>query len=186
MHLRLEHWTSPLSPLLLVTDDHGLLRALEFADLEPRMYRLLREHYGTYELKQAAAPTSLIRSLESYFNGEMEALEDIQTATGGTSFQRDVWKALRAIPAGTTTSYGQLATNLGRTGSARAVGAANGANPIPIVVPCHRVIGANGTLTGFASGLPRKRWLLDHESQFARGQLFKEMVDVPEAAHAIK
>jgi methylated-DNA-[protein]-cysteine S-methyltransferase len=168
MHLRLERWTSPLSPLLIVTDDDGLLRALEFEDLESRMSRLLREHYGTYTLADGAAPASLTRTLDAYFKGEMDALDEIQTATGGTPFQRDVWKALRQIPAGTTISYGQLATNLGRAGSARAVGAANGANPIPIVVPCHRVIGANGALTGFASGLPRKRWLLDHESRFAQ------------------
>ncbi len=174
MHLRLEHWNSPLAPLLLVTDDDGLLRALEFADLESRMSRLLREHYGTYSLKDGAAPASLTQALDAYFNGDMDTIDEVQTATGGTSFQREVWKALRAIPAGTTMSYGQLAANLGRAGSARAVGAANGANPIPIVVPCHRVIGANGTLTGFASGLPRKRWLLDHESRYAQTALLAE------------
>ncbi len=172
MNLRLEHWTSPLAPLLIVTDNDGLLRALEFADLESRMTRLLREHYGAFTLQKGAAPASITQALEAYFKGEVEAVDEIQTATGGTTFQREVWKALRAIPAGVTTSYGQLATTLGRTGSARAVGAANGANPIPIVVPCHRVIGANGTLTGFASGLPRKRWLLDHETRYAKNTLF--------------
>jgi O-6-methylguanine DNA methyltransferase len=174
MHLRLERWTSPLAPLLLITDDDGLLRALEFADLESRMSRLLREHYGTYTLQDGAAPASLTRALEAYFNGELDALDEVETATGGTAFQREVWRALRRIPAGTTTSYGQLAARLGRAGSARAVGAANGANPIPIIVPCHRVIGANGTLTGFASGLPRKRWLLEHEARFARSALFAQ------------
>jgi O-6-methylguanine DNA methyltransferase len=174
MRLRLEHFASPLSPLLIVTDDDGLLRALEFTDLEARMSRLLRGHYGTYSLQNGAAPESLTRALDAYFNGEVDAIEEIQTATGGTTFQRDVWKALREIPAGTTISYGQLAASLGRAGSARAIGAANGANPIPIVVPCHRVIGANGTLTGFASGLPRKRWLLDHESRSLQTELFAE------------
>ncbi len=172
MYLRLEHWTSPLSPLLIVTDDDGLLRALEFADLESRMSRLLREHYGDYALRDGAAPASLTRALRNYFTGDMDAIQEIQTATGGTPFQRDVWKALRTIPAGAPIGYGQLAVKIGRAGSARAVGAANGSNPIPIVVPCHRVIGANGTLTGFASGLPRKRWLLDHESRHARTTLF--------------
>jgi methylated-DNA-[protein]-cysteine S-methyltransferase len=172
MRLRLERIASPLSPLLLVTDDEGLLRALEFADLESRMFRLLREHYGTYTLRDGAAPSSVTQALDAYFNGAVDAIDQIQTATGGTLFQREVWKALREVPTGTTTSYGRLATRLGRTGSARAVGAANAANPIPIVVPCHRIIGANGTLTGFASGLPRKRWLLDHESRFARAELF--------------
>ncbi|HWE97222.1 MAG TPA: methylated-DNA--[protein]-cysteine S-methyltransferase [Tepidisphaeraceae bacterium] len=171
MRLRFERWDSLLSPLLIVTDEDGTLRALEFADLESRMSRLLSEHYGTYTLQDGAAPASITRALEAYFNGEMEAVDAIETATGGTPFQREVWKALRTIPAGTTTSYGQLAAKLGRAGSARAVGAANGANPIPIIVPCHRVIGANGTLTGFASGLPRKRWLLDHESRYAGNSL---------------
>lgn len=172
MHLRLERLNTPLAPLLLVTDDDGVVRALEFADLESRMSRLLREHYGTYSLRDGGAPASLTRALDAYFNGELDAIDEVPTATGGTAFQREVWKALRAIPAGSTISYGQLAANLGRAGSARAVGAANGANPIPIIVPCHRVIGANGTLTGFASGLPRKRWLLDHESRFANTALF--------------
>jgi methylated-DNA-[protein]-cysteine S-methyltransferase len=138
------------------------------------MHRLLREHYGSFTLQEGAAPTSLTRALDAYFNGELEAADEIQTATNGSPFQREVWRALRKIPAGTTTTYGQLAAKLNRPGHARAVGAANGSNPIPIVVPCHRVIGANGSLTGFASGLPRKRWLLDHESRFARNSLFAE------------
>lgn len=172
MQLRLERITSPLSELLIVTDEEGTLRALEFANLESRLSRLLREHYREYTLKESTVPASIKRSIQSYFDGDVRAVDDIPTATGGTSFQKQVWKGLRAIPAGTTTTYGQLATTLGRSGSARAVGAANGSNPIPIVVPCHRVIGANGTLTGFASGLPRKRWLLDHESRFAKTSLF--------------
>jgi methylated-DNA-[protein]-cysteine S-methyltransferase len=172
MRLQLDHWNSPLSPLLIVTDDDGVLRALEFADLEPRMMRLLGEHYGTHSLHNGTAPAPLTRALTAYFSGELAAVDDIQTGTAGTPFQREVWSALRKIPAGTTTTYGQLASAIGRTGSARAVGAANGSNPIPIVVPCHRVVGANGTLTGFAGGLPRKRWLLDHESRFAQTSLF--------------
>ena len=168
MRLRLERWASPLSILLLVTDDDGALRGLEFADHEARMHRLLRLHYGDYKLQEGAAPGSITRALEAYFDGNIDALADIRVATGGTPFQREVWKGLRAIPAGVTRSYGQLAASLGRAGASRAVGAANGANPIAIVVPCHRVIGANGTLTGFASGLPRKRWLLDHERRFSR------------------
>jgi methylated-DNA-[protein]-cysteine S-methyltransferase len=167
MRLRLERWTSPISSLLLVTDNDGFLRSLEFAENETRMLRLLRGHYGDYTLEDGAAPASLTRALDAYFDGNIDALADVQTATAGTPFQREVWKALRAIPAGTTISYGQLAINLGRKGASRAVGAANGANPIPIVVPCHRVIGADGSLTGFGSGLPRKRWLLDHERRFA-------------------
>jgi len=167
MNLLLERWESPMATLLLVTDEDCVLRALEFAENESRMRRLLDRYYGDYSLKERAAPTSLKRALKDYFAGDIDALADVTTATAGTPFQREVWKALRAIPAGTTLSYGQLAAKLGRKGSSRAVGAANGANPIPIVVPCHRVIGADGSLTGFGSGLPRKRWLLDHEAKFA-------------------
>jgi methylated-DNA-[protein]-cysteine S-methyltransferase len=166
MHLRLEKWASPMSSLLLVTDDNGALRALEFADCEARLHRLLGEHYDCYTLHEGAVPDSLIRILTNYFDGDLEVLTEVQIATGGSPFQREVWQALRAIPPGTTTSYGQLATKLGRSGASRAVGHANGANPIPIVVPCHRVIGADGTLTGYGGGLPRKRWLLDHEARF--------------------
>jgi len=166
MHLQLERWASPIAPLLIVTDDEGHLRALEFADYETRLHRLLRAHYGDYTLTEGAAPASLKRALKAYFKGDLEAVNAVPTATGGTPFQREVWQALRAIPAGTTLSYGQLAARLGRPKASRAVGAANGSNPIPIVVPCHRVIGANGTLTGFGGGLPRKRWLLDHEARF--------------------
>ena len=168
MRLRLERRASPVSPLLLVTDDAGALRALEFADHEARMHRLLRLHYRDYMLRDgAAAPASITGALDAYFAGEIDDLADVPTATAGTPFQRAVWNALRAIPAGTTISYGQLAANVGRPGASRAVGAANGANPIAIVVPCHRVIGADGTLTGYASGVAHKQWLLDHERRFA-------------------
>jgi methylated-DNA-[protein]-cysteine S-methyltransferase len=165
MLLRLERYTSPLSPLLLVTDEAGALRALEFADKEPRMHRLLREHYGEYELEKGAPPASIIRSLDAYFDGDLGALESVRIATGGTPFQRAVWRALRTIKAGTTKSYGQIAASIGRPSASRAVGAANGSNPIAIVVPCHRVIGAKGALTGYGGGLSRKRWLLDHERE---------------------
>jgi methylated-DNA-[protein]-cysteine S-methyltransferase len=164
MRLRLDRWTSPIATLLLVTDESGTLRGLEFAENEARLLRLMRVHYGDYALEEGAAPSSLTRALNAYFAGDIEALADVPTTTNGTPFQREVWKGLRAIPAGTTVSYGQLAQSIGRKGASRAVGAANGANPIPIVVPCHRVIGADGSLTGFASGLARKRWLLDHEA----------------------
>jgi methylated-DNA-[protein]-cysteine S-methyltransferase len=163
MRLLLERWASPISTLLLVTDEEGNLRALDFVGHEDRMHRLLRNHYHDYTLTEGRTPTSITRALRDYFDGNTDALKQIKTATGGTPFQREVWKALRAIPAGKPTSYGQLAAKIGRPTASRAVGAANGQNPIAIVVPCHRVIGANGSLTGFASGLPRKQWLLDHE-----------------------
>jgi O-6-methylguanine DNA methyltransferase len=131
------------------------------------MDRLLRDHYGSYTLEEAAAPLALTQALQAYFDGNIGALAEVRIATGGTPFQREVWNALRSIPAGTTISYGLLAASLGRAGASRAVGAANGANPIPIVVPCHRVIGANGTLTGYGGGLAHKKWLLEHEARYA-------------------
>jgi methylated-DNA-[protein]-cysteine S-methyltransferase len=163
MRLSLKKHASPVSPLLVVTDDDGALRALEFLDKEHRMHRFLKIHYGTYELKSGSPPATILRALDDYFDGNYAALDRIKVATGGTPFQRDVWRALRTIRPGSTMTYGELAVRIGHRGASRAVGAANGSNPIAIVVPCHRVIGADGSLTGFGGGLPRKQWLLDHE-----------------------
>ena len=168
MQLRLERRASPVGPLLIVTDEAGTLRALDFADYEERMHKLLGRHYGAYELVEGAAPASVAEALDAYFAGDVTAIEKLPTATGGTEFQRAVWKALREIPAGTTQSYGALAARLGKPGASRAVGLANGSNPVGIVVPCHRVIGANGTLTGYAGGMKTKAWLLEHERRHAQ------------------
>lgn len=163
MRLLLEKRPSPLGPLLIVSDENAALRALDFADYEPRMHKLLRTHYQTYELTPAATPAAITQALDAYFDGDFKALSGIRVATGGTDFQREVWQVLRNIPAGETRSYGQLAMQINRANASRAVGLANGSNPIAIVVPCHRVIGASGKLTGYAGGLARKRWLIDHE-----------------------
>jgi len=156
---------TPIGPMLVVTDERGQLRALEWADHEARMHRLLRLHYGAQgvTLTDGEAPPSVRRPLEAYFEGELLAIEPLAVETGGTEFQRSVWSALRAIPAGETLSYGALATKIARPTAVRAVGLANGANPVGVVVPCHRVIGANASLTGYAGGIERKRWLLAHE-----------------------
>jgi O-6-methylguanine DNA methyltransferase len=166
MRLRLERASSPLGTMLLVTDDDDALRALDFADCESRMHRLLRLHYGTYALGAGPRSSALMWALTLYFNGELDALEMVRVATGGTPFQREVWSALRQIAPGATVSYGSLALQLGRRSASRAVGLANGSNPIAIIVPCHRVIGTNGALIGYAGGLVRKRWLLDHERRY--------------------
>jgi O-6-methylguanine DNA methyltransferase len=168
MHLRLERRGSPLGEMIVVTDADGALRSLDFSDYEARLRTLLRLHYGEYELEEAAAPASVARTLDAYFDGEFDGLDDVPVATGGTAVQREVWAALRDIPAGTTTSYGALAARLGRPKASRAVGLANGANPVAIVVPCHRVIGSNGALTGYGGGLPRKQWLIEHEKRSGR------------------
>jgi len=164
---------SPLGGMLLAWDECQQLRALDFHDCEARLNRLLRRQYGSYELCSAAPPIAVTDRLDAYFAGTIDRLGEIRVATGGTDFQRQLWAALRTIGPGATTSYGQLAKRLGRPGASRAVGLANGANPVAIVVPCHRVIGANGALIGYGGGLGRKQWLLDHErthaSQLAGG-----------------
>ena len=172
MQLSIDAIASPIGRLSLACDYEGNLRALDFEGYDERKRRLLRLHYGTVALVEGRAPASIIEALGAYFDGRLGALDAIAVATGGTPFQREVWRALRTIPAGQTSSYGALAVGLGRRGASRAVGLANGSNPVAIVVPCHRVVGANGTLTGFGGGLPRKRWLLDHEAHFSRVDLF--------------
>jgi methylated-DNA-[protein]-cysteine S-methyltransferase len=165
IRLRLERCTSPIGEMLIVTDDEGLLRALDFADCEARMHRFLRLHYHGYAIDERLTPCSVAAMLAAYFDGDLSSIGDIQVRTGGTAFQRTIWAALRSIPAGTTISYGALAQKLARPQASRAVGLANGANPVAIVVPCHRVIGADGSLVGYGGGLVRKRWLLQHESR---------------------
>ncbi|MGQ4878690.1 methylated-DNA--[protein]-cysteine S-methyltransferase [Billgrantia sp. LNSP4103-1] len=172
MRLWLERLPSPVGELRLVGDDQGALRALEFEGHDERLHRLLARHYRHYALIEGVAPASIRQALEAYFAGDPSYLGDVPVATGGSEFQRRVWQALRQIPAGTTISYGELAAKIGRPGASRAVGLANGANPVAIVVPCHRVIGANGTLTGYGGGLPRKRWLVEHERRQRQGDLF--------------
>jgi methylated-DNA-[protein]-cysteine S-methyltransferase len=166
-NLFIDQLESPLGTMLVVHDAARCLRVLDFQDYEARMHRLLRLHYGQvdvdFELEAGSAPQSTRSALQRYFRGDLAAIEDIPTATGGTRFQRNVWAALCRIPVGTTVSYGALARQLGCPKAVRAVGLANGANPIGIVVPCHRVIGADASLTGYGGGIERKRWLLSHE-----------------------
>ena len=156
---------STIGTLLLIHDREGHVRALDFH--ESRMRRLLRLHYGAegkdFAIEDRAAPAPIRRAISDYFLGDLCAINSIPVTTGGTSFQREVWAALRTIQAGTTLSYGALARQLGRPESVRAVGLANAANPVAIVVPCHRVIGTDGSLTGYGGGISRQRWLLVHE-----------------------
>ncbi|MDO9587183.1 MAG: methylated-DNA--[protein]-cysteine S-methyltransferase [Brevundimonas sp.] len=161
--LTLDRVASPLGEVLLVTDGEGAVRALDFADYEARMTRLLARHAPGAVVVEGRAPETVRRAVEAWFGGDLSALDGLTVRTGGTDFQRAVWAALRAIPAGETRSYGQLAAAIGSPRAVRAAGLANGQNPVAVIVPCHRVIGANGALTGYAGGLARKRWLLDHE-----------------------
>lgn len=143
---------SPIGPLLLTCSDAGLTSLQMGARAE-------REQ--DHPLLQRAR-----LQLEEFFAGERREF-DLPLEPQGTEFQRAVWEQLRAIPFAETASYGQVAARVGRPKASRAVGAANGANPIAIIVPCHRVIGADGSLTGFGGGLQRKQWLLQHERDFA-------------------
>lgn len=161
--LTLDRIATPVGEVLLVTDGEGAVRALDFADYEDRMSRLLARHAPGAVVVEGRAPDRVRRAVEAWFGGDLTALDGLTVKTGGTAFQRTVWAALRDIPAGETRSYGQLAAAIGSPKAVRAAGLANGQNPIAVIVPCHRVIGANGTLTGYAGGLERKRWLLDHE-----------------------
>jgi methylated-DNA-[protein]-cysteine S-methyltransferase len=160
MHDRL---TTPIGTMLLVTDDDGVLRALDFEDYEARMKELLRLHYGAVTLKSGRAPSAMRAALKNYFDGDFASLQTIQWRVAGTPFQRKVWTALPKIPAGKTMSYGALALRLGSPNAMRAVGHANGSNPISVVIPCHRLIGADGSLVKYGGGLHRKQWLLRHE-----------------------
>jgi methylated-DNA-[protein]-cysteine S-methyltransferase len=157
-----DEFASPIGRILFATNAHGIC-ALDFAGYETRMNTLLTRRFGSYSFNRKADPLNLKSRLQRYFDGDLAAFDGEAVNTNGTAFQEQVWTALRAIPAGTTWSYGQLAAHLGQSRAARAVGHANSLNPVGIIVPCHRVIGASAALTGYAGGLERKRWLLRHE-----------------------
>jgi methylated-DNA-[protein]-cysteine S-methyltransferase len=161
--LVLDHFDTPIGVAILATDEAGFLRALDWSDFESRQRRLMARYNGAVTVETGAAPPPVRAALTAYFDGDLAALARIPWRAGGTAFQLSCWRALCEIPAGTTSSYGQQAARIGKPKAVRAVGLANGANPIGLVVPCHRVIGANGTLTGYGGGLWRKRWLLRHE-----------------------
>lgn len=158
---------TPLGSFLLLSDDAGVLHGADFADCEPRLLRLLglRTRGAAPPVTRGTVPPALKRRITAYFAGDIRAIDGITAALSGTDFQNSVWSALRALPPGAPSTYGRLAQALGRPTAVRAVGHANGANPFCIVVPCHRLIGADGRLVGYSGGLARKRWLLDHERQ---------------------
>jgi methylated-DNA-[protein]-cysteine S-methyltransferase len=159
----LDRLQTPIGTALLVTDAGGVLRALDWEEYEPRMKGLLRLQYGAVVLEEARSPSDLRSALVAYFKGDLDRLTTIKWRVAGTPFQQKVWMALPKIPAGTTMSYGALAAKLNAPNAMRAVGHAKGSNPISVVVPCHRLIGANGALLKYGGGLERKRWLLAHE-----------------------
>jgi methylated-DNA-[protein]-cysteine S-methyltransferase len=164
--LLLDHVETPIGRLAIVADDEGRLRAAGWTDGHSRMERLLRAHATamSVSLVPAANPGGVSAAMTAYFAGELAALDALPVAfAGGSRFQFAVWHALRRIPCGKTVSYGELARLVGSPSAARAVGLAAGANPIAVVLPCHRVIGSDGSMTGYGGGIDRKRWLLAHE-----------------------
>ena len=168
LRLLTETLATPIGELIVICDEQGRLRATDWTNYDARLHHLLARHYGEDHFTLTPAPNAsrLTSAIAAYFKGDIHAIDSLPVGTEGTAFQKSVWQALRSIPAGQTISYGELALRLGKPAAVRAVGLANGANPIGVVVPCHRVIGANGSLTGYGGGLERKRWLLNHERQF--------------------
>jgi len=156
---------TPLGTAILIADENGVLRMHFWEDPAETWRRRFLGYYGEAEIVAQRDSFGHRAALERYFDGEITALDAIPVAFAGTPFQEKVWRALRTIAGGTTLSYGALAKRIGEPKAVRAVGLANGRNPIGVVVPCHRVIGSNGSLTGYGGGLPRKRWLLEHEAR---------------------
>ncbi len=168
--LQFDRLETPIGELLIVADRDGRVRTIDWTDHEPRMRQLLDRYYGRggYTIDAGSDPGGLKTAMRTYFQGDIGVIDSLAVATAGTPFQSNVWRALREIPAGHTISYAELAQRIGKPKAVRAAGLANGQNPISIVVPCHRVIGSNGTLTGYGGGLPRKKWLLQHEGVSVR------------------
>lgn len=156
-----QFYSSPIGELLIVTDST--------AAKEIRFENKHKPHkVGSGWTQGGRVCEAVIEQLEAYFAGNLKCF-DLPLEPEGTAFQQQVWQALLDIPYGTTTSYGELARRINRPAASRAVGAANGSNPIPIIIPCHRVIGVNGTLTGYGGGLEIKRRLLELEGDLLPG-----------------
>ncbi len=173
MLLHYDEVSSPIGRILFASDG-GALCALDYEGYESRMARLIARHFGTVEFQRASDPLGMKRLLENYFSGDLHVFDTLPVRTHGSAFQEAVWRALRTIPAGETRSYSKLAARIHHPQAARAVGHANSLNPVAIIVPCHRVTGASGALTGYAGGLERKQWLLRHEGALSGGHLAKQ------------
>lgn len=166
MELWQERFDSAVGPILLVTSQ-GRLYSLDFQGYQDRMLRLLRKRHGPVQLSNRRGPSQAFKALGSYFAGVLDAFQRVPLSADGTEFQNQVWRELMQIKPGTTSSYGAIAEKIGKPGASRAVGMANRSNPIALAIPCHRVIAANGSLGGFAGGIEKKEWLLNHERKWA-------------------
>jgi methylated-DNA-[protein]-cysteine S-methyltransferase len=174
LSLQFDRTPTPLGESIVVSDDEGALRLFYWDDPAHRWQAALKQRYGRFTLGEKKNRFGHIRALKDYFDGDIFVIDKLNVAFAGSPFQNKVWNALRKIPGGTTTSYGALAKKIAKPAAVRAVGLANGQNPIGLIVPCHRVIGSDGSLTGYGGGLPRKRWLLEHEARHAGTDLFHQ------------
>ena len=154
---------TPVGKFIIIADEEGNLRALDWSSHEARLQKLLGRYCGDITLMPTRNPYGFADAMHAYFAGDKKVIDKLPVRFGGTPFQQRVWSELRNIACGTTISYSELARRIDQPKSVRAVGLANGSNPLSVVVPCHRVIGANGSLTGYGGGVERKRWLLAHE-----------------------
>lgn len=162
MELFRSRFDSPLGQVTVLTDAHAL-RAVDFDTVDDTLLSTMTKLFGDVTVTEAKSPIAPVRRLQDYFEGDLKAINRLPVTIGGTPFQNQVWNALLTIPLGQTVSYADVARHIGRPTAFRAVGLAVGANPIGIVVPCHRVIGSNAKMVGYAAGLDRKVWLLQHE-----------------------
>jgi methylated-DNA-[protein]-cysteine S-methyltransferase len=165
--IRIEQVDSPVGRVVLASSG-DILCGLYFAETPEELIAHLKRRYDEFKTITGGGPSLFRLRLEDYFQGNLSALDDLPVDPGGTPFQRDVWAALLQIPVGSTSSYAEIAKRVGRPAAVRAVGAANGSNPISLVIPCHRVIGSDGSLTGYGGGMNRKDWLLRHEGFLPR------------------
>ncbi|HXW08328.1 MAG TPA: methylated-DNA--[protein]-cysteine S-methyltransferase [Vicinamibacterales bacterium] len=162
---------SPIGPLTLAARA-GRLCLLHFGPEDDHVRRWIRRWYPAMRVVHSPDPAGAVSTLGRYFGGALDVLDDMAVELNGTPFQTRVWQRLREVRAGSTASYAELARLAGAAKAVRAVGAANGANPVAVVVPCHRIIGTNGSLTGYGGGLERKQWLLRHEGAVVAAALF--------------
>jgi methylated-DNA-[protein]-cysteine S-methyltransferase len=183
MIIHVDHLETPLGTLSLAVREHALV-ALGFNERWQDLTRKVDARFGQVVWCPEQDPAGVSSRLRRYFQGELEVLAGIAADPGGTQFQRRVWSALRDLPVGCVVSYAELAARIGASGAVRAVAGANAANPIAVVIPCHRVIGSDGRLHGYAYGLERKQWLLDHES--ASGWRQRELIDLERHTPTVK
>jgi methylated-DNA-[protein]-cysteine S-methyltransferase len=158
---------SPIGALTLAAHE-GRLCVLHFGADDQAVRRALQRWYPGEAIEEHEDPGGARGRLDAYFAGDLDALDAVDVELNGTTFQKQVWTALRTVRAGTTAAYAEIARAISAPSAIRAVGAANGANPVAIIVPCHRIIGTNGSLTGYGGGIDRKRWLLEHEGMRLR------------------